>query len=108
MPGEGYSGIQSEVYKKTLRDLKEDEKVQAVVLRINSPGGSADASEEILFELRELRKVKPVIVSFGDVAASGGYYMAREADSIFAHPSTITGSIGVLGMMSNGKKLVSD
>lgn len=108
MPGESYSGIQSEVYKKTIRGLKEDENVKAVVLRINSPGGSADASEEILFELRELRKVKPVIVSFGDVAASGGYYMAMEADSIFAHPSTITGSIGVLGMMPNVKKLVND
>lgn len=108
MPGESFSGIQSEVYKKTIRDLREDDKVKAVVLRINSPGGSADASEEILFELRELRKVKPVIVSFGDVAASGGYYMAMEADSIFAHPSTITGSIGVLGMMPNVKKLVND
>src|SRR5690606_30085357 len=108
MPGESFSGIQSEVYKKTIRDLREDDKVKAVVLRINSPGGSADASEEILFELRELRKVKRVIVSFGDVAASGGYYMAMEADSIFAHPSTITGSIGVLGMMPNVKKLVND
>lgn len=108
MPGESFSGIQSETYKKTIRDLKDNDNVRAVVLRINSPGGSADASEEILFELRELRKVKPIIVSFGDVAASGGYYMAMEADSIFAHPSTITGSIGVLGMMPNVKKLVND
>lgn len=108
MPGESFSGIQSETYKKTIRELKEDKNVKAVVLRINSPGGSADASEEILFELRELRKEKPIIVSFGDVAASGGYYMAMEADSIFAHPSTITGSIGVLGMMPNVKKLVND
>lgn len=108
MPGESFSGIQSETYKQTIRDLREDDNVKAVVLRINSPGGSADASEEILYELRELRKEKPVIVSFGDVAASGGYYMAMEADSIFAHPSTITGSIGVLGMMPNVKKLVND
>lgn len=108
LPGEGFSGIQSETYKQTIRDLKEDDKVKAVVLRINSPGGSADASEEILFELRELRKKKPVIVSFGDVAASGGYYIAMEADSIFAQPSTITGSIGVFGMMPNFKKLAND
>lgn len=108
LPGESFSGIQSETYKNTIRDLREDDNVKAVVLRINSPGGSADASEEILYELRELRKQKPLIVSFGDVAASGGYYMAMEADSIFAHPSTITGSIGVLGMMPNVKKLVND
>lgn len=108
MQGESFSGIQSETYKQTIRDLKEDDKIKAVVLRINSPGGSADASEEILFELRELRKRKPVIVSFGDVAASGGYYMALEADSIFAHPSTITGSIGVLGMFPSVKKLVNN
>lgn len=108
IPGEGFSGIQSETYKQTIRDLKEDDNVKAVVLRINSPGGSADASEEILFELRELRKEKPIIVSFGDVAASGGYYMAMEADSIFAQPTTITGSIGVFGMMPNFKKLAND
>lgn len=108
MIGEGYSGIQSEVYKKAIKDLKEDERVKAVVLRINSPGGSADASEEILFELRELRKRKPVIVSFGDVAASGGYYIAMESDSIFASPNTITGSIGVLGMIPTVKKLVNN
>lgn len=108
MIGEGYSGIQSEVYKKAIKDLKEDERVKAVVLRINSPGGSADASEEILFELRELRKRKPVIVSFGDVAASGGYYIAMDSDSIFASPNTITGSIGVLGMIPTVKKLVNN
>lgn len=108
MPGESYSGIQSEVYKKAIKDLKEDEKVKAVVLRINSPGGSADASEEILYELRELRKEKPVIVSFGDVAASGGYYIAMEADSIFTSPNTITGSIGVLGMIPSVQKLVNN
>lgn len=108
MIGEGYFGIQSEVYKKAIKDLKEDERVKAVVLRINSPGGSADASEEILFELRELRKRKPVIVSFGDVAASGGYYIAMESDSIFASPNTITGSIGVLGMIPTMKKLVNN
>lgn len=106
--GDGYSGIQSEVYKKAIRELKDDENVKALVLRINSPGGSADAAEEILFELREFRKKKPVIVSFGDVAASGGYYIAMEADSIFASPNTITGSIGVLGMIPSVKKLINN
>ena len=108
MPGDGYSGIQSEVYKKAIRALRDDENVKAVVLRINSPGGSADAAEEILYELRELHKKKPIIVSFGDVAASGGYYIAMEADSIFASPNTITGSIGVLGMIPSLKKLVNN
>lgn len=108
MPGDSYSGIQSGVYVETIRNLIQDEDVKAVVLRINSPGGSADASEEILTELRELKKKKPVIVSFGDVAASGGYYIAMESDSIFANPNTITGSIGVLGMMPNVKKMVNN
>src|SRR5690606_28523822 len=108
MPGEGYEGIQSEVYKDEIRKLAEDENVKAVVLRINSPGGSADASEEILYELRQLRRKKPVIVSFGDVAASGGYYIAMESDSIISSPNTITGSIGVLGMIPNVKKLVNN
>ncbi|MFV0305878.1 MAG: signal peptide peptidase SppA [Moheibacter sp.] len=108
MPGDGYSGIQSGVYKKTIRDLKGNDDVKAVVLRINSPGGSADASEEILSELRELHKIKPIIVSFGDVAASGGYYIAMESDSIFASPNTITGSIGVLGMIPNVEKLINN
>lgn len=108
MPGESYSGIQSEIYKKTIRDLQDDDNVKAVVLRVNSPGGSADASEEILFELRQLRKLKPIVVSFGDVAASGGYYIAMEADEIFSNPNTITGSIGVLGMMPSVKKLINN
>lgn len=108
MPGRYYSGIQSEVYVNTIRKLTEDDDVKAVVFRINSGGGSADASEQILMELRELKKKKPVIVSFGDVAASGGYYIAMESDSIFASPNTITGSIGVLGMIPNVKKLVNN
>ena len=108
MPGEGFSGIQSEVYKKTIRDQKMDDNVKAVVLRINSPGGSADASEEILYELRELHKKKPIIVSFGDVAASGGYYIAMESDVIYANPNTITGSIGVLGMIPTVQKLANN
>jgi len=108
MPGEGFVGIQSEVYKKTIRDLKMDDNVKAVVLRINSPGGSADASEEILYELRELHKKKPIIVSFGDVAASGGYYIAMESDAIYSSANTITGSIGVLGMIPTVQKLANN
>lgn len=108
IPGEGYTGIQSDVYKKAIRDLTEDDDVKAVVLRVNSPGGSADASEEILFELSRLHAKKPIIVSFGDVAASGGYYISMESDSIFANPNTITGSIGVLGMVPSIKQLANN
>jgi len=107
MSGDGYTGIQSEVYKEAIRKLKDDKQVKAVVLRVNSPGGSADAAEEILYELRQLRKSKPVIVSFGDIAASGGYYIAMESDSIIANPNTLTGSIGVLGMIPSVKKMVN-
>jgi len=106
--GDGYTGIQSEVYKKAIRELTNDDDVKAVVFRINSPGGSADAAEEILFELKQLHRKKPIIVSFGDVAASGGYYIAMESDSIFASPNTITGSIGVLGMIPSAKKLMNN
>ncbi|MBS1615503.1 MAG: signal peptide peptidase SppA [Bacteroidetes bacterium] len=84
-----------------IRKIARDEKIKAVVLRINSPGGSALASEIIWRELELLKAKKPLIVSMGDVAASGGYYIATAADSIFALPSTITGSIGVFGMMFN-------
>lgn len=106
--GDGFSGIQSETYKDAIRKLRDDDDIKAVVLRINSPGGSADAAEEILYEIRQLHKKKPVIVSFGDVAASGGYFIAMESDSIFASPNTITGSIGVLGMIPSVKKLINN
>lgn len=106
--GDGFSGIQSEVYKKEIRKLSENDRVKAVVLRVNSPGGSADAAEEILYELKQLRKKKPIIVSFGDLAASGGYYIAMESDSIFTSPNTITGSIGVLGMVPNIQQLMNN
>lgn len=108
LQGNGYSGIQSEVYKNTIRELANDESIKAVVLRVNSPGGSADAAEEILYELRQLRSRKPIVVSFGDVAASGGYYIAMEADAIYASPNTITGSIGVLGMIPNFKTMANN
>ena len=84
---------------RDLRKLEEDEDVKAVVLRINSPGGSAYDSEQIWHAVGELKKEKPVIVSMGDYAASGGYYIACNADSIVAEPTTLTGSIGIFGMM---------
>lgn len=93
---------------KTIRDVRNNDKVKAVVLRVNSPGGSARASEIILRELQLLHQKKPIVVSMGDVAASGGYYIACAADSIFAMPTTITGSIGVFSMMFNTQKLMNN
>ena len=83
----------------TIRKVREDKKVKAVVFRVNSPGGSAQASEAIRHELQLLRAEKPVIASFGDYAASGGYWISAESDYIFSDNSTITGSIGVFGMV---------
>lgn len=91
---------------REIRKVRANDDVKAVVLRINSPGGSALASDEILRELDLLQQTKKLVVSMGDVAASGGYYIACHADSIFATPSTITGSIGVFGMMFNINKLM--
>lgn len=88
-----------------LREQAEDDAVKAVVLRINSPGGSAFLSEQIWREVQELRKLKPVVVSMGDVAASGGYYIASAADRIVAEANTLTGSIGIFGMIPNASEL---
>ena len=96
-------GINSEKVIKDLRKLKDDENVKAVVLRVNSPGGSAYGSEQIWYAINQLKKEKPVIVSMGDYAASGGYYIACNADTIVAEPTTLTGSIGIFGMMPNAK-----
>src|SRR6185436_11088058 len=82
---------------EALREIRSRKSIRAVVLRIDSPGGSGNASDAVWQELRRLRREKPVIVSMGDVAASGGYYMACAADAIVADPATITGSIGVFG-----------
>lgn len=90
---------------KDLRKLKDDEDVKAVVLRVNSPGGSAYGSEQIWYAVSELKKEKPVIVSMGDYAASGGYYISCNADTIVAEPTTLTGSIGIFGMFPNAKGL---
>ncbi len=96
--------IGSERISRAIRKVRTDKKVKAVVLRVNSPGGSALASDVIWREVVLTKKVKPVIVSMGDVAASGGYYIACAADSIFAQPNTITGSIGVFGIIPNMQK----
>jgi len=93
--------IGSEKISKAIRKARMDDKVKAVVLRVNSPGGSALASDVIWREVVLTKKVKPVIVSMGDLAASGGYYISCAADSIFAQPNTITGSIGVFGIIPN-------
>ncbi len=91
-----------------IRQAREDEAVKAVVLRVNSPGGSALASEIIRRELELTRQAgKPVVVSMGDVAASGGYWISMSADEVIAHPSTITGSIGVFGMLPTADKLLA-
>jgi len=92
---------------KELRKLRLDEKVKAVVLRVNSPGGSATASEVIGREVQLIRKQKPVIVSMGNYAASGGYWIAMGADQIFAEANTVTGSIGVFGLLFNIQDIAS-
>lgn len=105
--GDGYNDIYSEKYVKYIKKLQDDDKVKAVVFRINSPGGSANASDEILFELQQLKKKKPLVVSFGDYAASGGYYVAMAADKIYSEPNTLTGSIGVFGVMPYYKDIAN-
>src|SRR5690606_19889840 len=100
--GEGNAKIIGEgSINRSLIKARNDDNIKAVVLRVNSPGGSDLTSDLILREVDLTRKVKPVIVSMGDVAASGGYYIASRADHIFAEPTTITGSIGVFGMIPN-------
>ena len=105
--GEGYDGIYSVNLIKEIKKVAKDDAIKAVVLRVNSPGGSANASDEILFELQELKKKKPLVVSFGDYAASGGYYIAMAGERIFSEPNTLTGSIGVFGMVPNFKGLAN-
>lgn len=94
----------SERISRAIRKARTDDKVKAIVLRVNSPGGSALASDVIWREVELTKKSKPIIVSMGDLAASGGYYIACAADSIFAQPNTITGSIGVFGIIPNMQK----
>ncbi len=107
--GEGDDeNIGSERISRAIRDARTDEKVKAIVLRVNSPGGSALASETILREMILAKAEKPIVVSMGDVAASGGYYIACHADTIVANPTTITGSIGVFGLLMNTQKLMKN
>ena len=103
---DGGDGITAQQILKQMKEIKKDDKVKAVVFRVNSPGGSADASEEIWHGVKELQaKGLPVVVSMSDLAASGGYYISCAADYIIAEPTTLTGSIGIFGVIPNGKKL---
>lgn len=108
MYGEGdEKQIGQGVINKALKNAREDDKVKAIVLRVNSPGGSALASELIWREIELTKAVKPVIVSMGNLAASGGYYIACNANKIIAEPSTITGSIGVFGTLPNAHEFMN-
>ncbi|MGA2246248.1 MAG: signal peptide peptidase SppA [Verrucomicrobiota bacterium] len=104
----GGEGIYGDRFAKMLREVQKDNNVKAVVLRVNSPGGSVTASEVILEEMRNLHKSRPLVVSMGTVAASGGYFISTASDRIFAEPDTITGSIGVFGLHLNLQKLAND
>lgn len=107
MGNEGENFVSSERISKAFRDARNDSSIKAIVFRINSPGGSALASDIIWREVKLTTKVKPVIASMGDLAASGGYYIACAADKIVASPGTITGSIGVFGLMINIKQFIN-
>lgn len=107
--GEGDVNIIGEgSIKRSLEEARNNDDVKAIVLRVDSPGGSALTSELIWREIEITKKVKPVVVSMGNVAASGGYYISCNADKIFAEPSTITGSIGVFGMLPNMNQLAKN
>jgi protease-4 len=95
-------------FARAIRELREDPAVKAIVLRVNSPGGSASAAETIQRELRLARKSKPVVVSMGSYAASGGYWISAYGDRIFAEPTSITGSIGVFGLQFDLQKLANE
>ena len=109
-PGMGFSQEHTITTKATITDLqklRKDKDVKAVVIRVNSPGGSAFASEQIWHEVQLLRAEKPVVVSMGGVAASGGYYISCGANEIFAEPMTLTGSIGIFGMIPDPSELLT-
>jgi protease-4 len=104
----GSNEVGGETFVKAIRDARDDEKVKAIVLRVNSPGGSAMASELMWRELELAKKKKPLVVSMGDYAASGGYYISCNADTIVANHTTITGSIGVFSILFNTQKLFNE
>ncbi|MFW6296078.1 MAG: signal peptide peptidase SppA [Halothece sp.] len=107
--GEGtLDSIGGDRFANQIRKIRQDENVKAVVIRINSPGGSATASEIILRELQLINQEKPVIISMGDVAASGGYWIATGGNQIFAQANTITGSIGVFGILPNVQEIANN
>ena len=93
---------------KDLKELADNDDIKAVVLRVNSGGGSAYASEQIWHQVMNIKAKKPIVVSMGDLAASGGYYISCAADYIYAEPTTLTGSIGIFGMFPNAGKLLND
>ncbi|HMN89987.1 MAG TPA: signal peptide peptidase SppA [Saprospiraceae bacterium] len=104
-----YGSVGSTDYIKILQEVRRDKRVKAVVLRINSPGGSAIASENLWYEVQQIKELgKPVVVSMGDYAASGGYYIACLADTIVAEPVTLTGSIGVFSVIPIAQKMLND
>jgi len=107
--GEGKEGqIGGDKLAREIRQARQDDKIKALVLRVNSPGGSALASEVIQREIRLAKEKMPVIVSMGSMAASGGYWISAYADKIFAQPNTLTGSIGVIGVFFNYEELASE
>ena len=101
-------GISPSKYTKVTSDVRKDSTIKAVLLRVDSPGGSAMAAEIIRKELELLRKEKPVVVSYGSYAASGGYWISAECDKIFTNETTLTGSIGVFSMIPNIEKIVKE
>lgn len=107
-PLQGGASIVTMPTLRELQKLRKDEDVKAVVLRVNSPGGSAFASEQIWREIQLLKKEKPVVVSMGGYAASGGYYISCGANKIVAEPTTLTGSIGIFGLIPEGSELLED
>jgi len=107
--GEGdENNVGQGIINESLKKAREDENIKAIVLRVDSPGGSALASELIWREIERTKIVKPVIVSMGNLAASGGYYIACNANKIIAEPNTITGSIGVFGTLPNAYEFMND
>lgn len=107
--GKGGDGVVgSETIVEEFRKAREDKNVKAIVLRVNSPGGSALASDIMTEEIKLTKKEKPIVVSMGDLAASGGYYISSHADYIFAEKNTITGSIGIFGVLFNSQKMFNN
>jgi protease-4 len=105
--GRGFLGIGSEALRALLERLRQDAAVRAVVLRLTSPGGDATASDVLWRAIRVARRDKPIVASLGDVAASGGYYLASAADAVFAEAASVTGSIGVVGGKLHFERLLA-